>query len=95
VLGAGCWVLGSQIRRSYKSIKDTLSEGYGKRRYKAELIKFLVYAYSSCDETQVHLDMLIIQYQDISDFQLLSEDKILGRRINSYIDYVDYNWRTS
>ena len=32
---------GSQIRRSSKSVKDTISEGYGRRRYKAEYIKYL------------------------------------------------------
>ncbi len=35
---------GSQIRRSSKSIKDNVVEGYGRRRYKADFIKFLVYA---------------------------------------------------
>lgn len=41
---------GSQIRRSSKSIKDNIAEGYGRRRYKADYVKFLVYAQSSCDE---------------------------------------------
>jgi hypothetical protein len=30
---------GSQIRRSSKSIKDNIVEGYGRRRYKAEFIQ--------------------------------------------------------
>jgi hypothetical protein len=56
----------------------------------------MVYAHSSCDETQGHLNMLIVLCQNISDFQLLSEEyKVFGRRINSYIDSVDNNWRTS
>ncbi|MFZ0282814.1 MAG: four helix bundle protein, partial [Bacteroidales bacterium] len=38
---------GSQIRRSSKSIKDQIAEGYGRRRYKAEFIKYLIYAQSS------------------------------------------------
>jgi len=29
---------GSQIRRSSKSIKDQIAEGYGRRRYKPEFI---------------------------------------------------------
>lgn len=41
---------GQQIRRSMKSIKATIVEGYGRRRYKADFIKFLVYAHSSTDE---------------------------------------------
>lgn len=42
---------GSQIRRSSKSIKDNIAEGYGQRRYKEEFIRFLIFAHSSCDET--------------------------------------------
>jgi len=49
---------GSQIRRSSKSIPANLAEGYGRRRYKNDYIKFLVYALASCDETRVHLDLL-------------------------------------
>ena len=29
---------GSQVRRSSKSIKDTIAEGYGRRKYKREYI---------------------------------------------------------
>ena len=32
---------GSQIRRSIKSVKSNIVEGYGRRRYKQEFIKFL------------------------------------------------------
>ena len=42
---------GSQIRRSSKSIRSTIVEGYGRRRYKNEFIKFLTYAIASTDET--------------------------------------------
>ena len=35
---------GGQIRRSSKSVKSTIVEGYGRKRYKAEFIKFLVYS---------------------------------------------------
>src|SRR6056297_3367644 len=50
--------VGSQIRRSSKSIRSNIVEGYGRRRYKADFIKFLVYAHSSSDETRDHLDTL-------------------------------------
>jgi four helix bundle protein len=49
---------GSQIRRSSKSAVANLVEGYGRRRYKAEYIKFLTYALASCDETKAHLELL-------------------------------------
>ena len=86
---------GSQIRRSSKSIKDQIAEGYGRRRYKAEYIKFLVYSHSSCDETFSQLEMLITLYPEISEFHTLSDEyAVLGRKINNYIDYVENNWRT-
>src|SRR6266478_8828190 len=49
---------GSQIRRSIKSVKSNIVEGYGRRRYKQEFIKHLVYAHASCDETTDHLETL-------------------------------------
>jgi len=49
---------GSQIRRSMKSVKSTIVEGYGRRRYKQEFLKFLTYSQASCDETTDHLETL-------------------------------------
>jgi four helix bundle protein len=49
---------GSQIRRSSKSIGANIVEGFGRKRYKGEYIRFLTYALASCDETKYHLDML-------------------------------------
>jgi four helix bundle protein len=49
---------GSQIRRSSKSIVANFVEGYGRRRYPADYIKFLTYALASCDETKAHLELL-------------------------------------
>ena len=49
---------GSQVRRSSKSVTSNIVEGYGRRRYKADYIKYLIYAQSECDETIVHLDFL-------------------------------------
>src|ERR1041385_2050350 len=51
---------GAQIRRSIKSVKSCIVEGYGRRRYKQEFIRFLTYALASCDETSDHLDTLLI-----------------------------------
>ena len=50
--------IGSQIRRSSKSIRSNIVEGYGRRRYKSDYIKFLIYAHSSVDETRDHLETL-------------------------------------
>ncbi len=50
---------GSQIRRSSKSVTSTIVEGYGGRKYKADFLKYLIYAHTECDETMVHLDFLL------------------------------------
>ncbi len=49
---------GSQIRRSIKSTKSTMVEGYGRRRYKRDYVRFLTYSLASCDETTDHLETL-------------------------------------
>ena len=86
---------GSQIRRSSKSVKDQIAEGYGRRRYKAEYIKFLVYSHYSCDEALSQLEMLTVLYPELTEFNSLSKEyEILGKKINCYLDYVDNNWRT-
>jgi four helix bundle protein len=86
---------GSQIRRSSKSIKDTISEGYGRRRYKAEYIKYLVYSQASCDETLNHIETIITLYPEVSGFiEIRTEYEILGKKINNYIQWVEENWNS-
>ncbi|HNR17105.1 MAG TPA: four helix bundle protein [Chitinophagaceae bacterium] len=83
---------GQQIRRSSKSVKSTIVEGYGRRRYKNEFIKFLVYAHASNDETIDHLET-IFETGSMTDellFNALKEklDKP-GRKLNSFIQSVE------
>jgi four helix bundle protein len=47
---------GSQIRRSSKSIRTNIVEGDGRRKYKQDFLKFLIYAHASIDETRDHLE---------------------------------------
>ncbi len=49
---------GSQIRRSIKSVKSNIVEGYGRRRYKQEYLRFLDFSYASLLETVDHLETL-------------------------------------
>ncbi|OGU30271.1 MAG: four helix bundle protein, partial [Ignavibacteria bacterium GWA2_35_9] len=49
---------GSQIRRSSKSIRSNIVEGYGRRRYKNEFIRFITFSIASTDETIDHLETL-------------------------------------
>ena len=84
--------IGSQIRRSSQSIRSNIAEGYGRRKYKAEFIRFLIFSQSSCDETSSHLEMLSQIYPLILiDSPLISEYDILGRMLNSYIQYISQN----
>jgi len=85
---------GSQIRRSSKGIKDTIVEGYGRRRYKADFIKFLVYAHSSCDETINHLETIKSLYPNLDASNLLAKYDQLGRQLNKFIQYVENEWET-
>ena len=51
--------LGSQLRRSSESIVSNIVEGYGRRKYKQDFIRFLVIAIASLDETIDHLETLM------------------------------------
>jgi len=83
---------GAQIRRSMKSVKSTIVEGYGRRRYKQEFVKYLTYSQGSCDETIDHLETLF-DTESLTD-QPLYEDlhqrlDRLGRQINMFIQSVE------
>lgn len=79
---------GSQIRRSSKSIRSNIVEGYGRRRYKADFIRFMVYAHSSFDETRDHLETG--SYNDQTKFKNMSEKlDQTGRMIYKYIQSIE------
>lgn len=78
---------GSQLRRSSKSISANIVEGFGRRRYKAEFIRFLVFAHSSCNETIEWIEYVKDCYPDwdkSTEDILLKLDE-LGRKLNSFI----------
>ncbi len=81
---------GSQVRRSSKSIKDTIAEGYGRRKYKADYIKFLVYAQASCDECTSQISMISELYPDLKEFDSNYDDYIiLGKMINKFVQSIE------
>ena len=85
---------GSQIRRSSKSIKDNIAEGFGRRRYRDEFIRFLIFSQSSCDETISQLNMISdIHFSEKPLNDLINQYEILGKQINKYIQYVESNWK--
>ena len=87
----------SQIRRSAKSIRSNIVEGYGRRRYKLEFVHFLTYAHASCDETIDHLETL-------HETGSLAEDALyerlhqklnhLGGKFNHFIQGVELQHRS-
>ncbi len=85
---------GGQIRRSTKSVVFNIAEGYGRRRYKDEYIRYLIISQASCDEVFSQLEMLLELYPDINAPENIIDnyDK-LGRKINKYIQYVEKNWK--
>ena len=83
---------GTQIRKSSKSVKSTIVEGYGRKRYKAEFVKFLVYSLGSNDETIDHLENLFKtkSLQDENFYNYLhAKLETLGKKINLFIKGVD------
>ena len=81
---------GSQLKKSSKGIPACIAEGWGRRYYKNEYIKFLIYALASCDETKVHLDFIATckyatekQHRDYTE-----RYDILGKKTNKYLQYV-------
>ncbi len=87
---------GSQVRKSSKGITSCIAEGYGRKKYKAEFIKFLVYAHASCDETILHLSFLRDTHNDIASKvkSLLNSYEELGAKINRFINYVEKEWNS-
>lgn len=83
---------GSQIRRSAKAVTSAIVEGYGRRRYKAEFIRYLVFSQSECDETILHLDFLF-ETESLKEEKMYNELRgeydSLSKRINKFIQWVE------
>ena len=89
---------GSQIRRSSRAVTAMIVEGYGRKRYKADFIKYLIYAQAECDEIIVHLDFLF-ETESLKDKNkyddLRGRYDLLSKRINKFIQWVEDNWNES
>ena len=70
-------------------------EGYGRKKYKADFIKHLVYSQAECDETIVHLDFLF-ETKSFTDKEWYEkyrrECEVLSKKINKFIQWVEENW---
>jgi four helix bundle protein len=88
---------GGQIRRSSKSVRSSIVEGYGRRRYKRDYIKFIIYALSSNDETMDHLETLW-ETDSLTDTilynRLFQKIEIFGKKLNRFLQSIEKNHRT-
>ncbi len=82
---------GSQLRRASKSISANIVEGYGRHRYKAEYIKFIVYALASCDETAEWLQYVKDCYEDYTQDaeEFLAAINELGKKLNKFLQSLE------
>jgi four helix bundle protein len=82
---------GSQIRRSSKSVKSNIVEGYGGRYYKQEFIRHIIFSLASNDETIDHLETLYetgsLTNKEIFK-NLHSRIDLLGKKINKFLESV-------
>lgn len=82
---------GSQIRRSSKSVKSLIVEGYGRRAYKQDFLRFLINSMASNDETIDHLENLYTTESIKNKLlytKLHEELEKLGRKLNNFINSV-------
>ena len=88
--------VGSQVRRSTKSIRANIVEGYGKRRYKLEFLRHLTYALGSAQETLDHLDTLhetgSLTSQEIHA-ELTSRTRLLIAKLTTFMRGVELHHR--
>ncbi len=88
---------GRQIRRSMKSVRSAIVEGYGRRRYKNDYIKFIIYALSSNDETMDHLEILFeteFLKDEILFIDLQKRINNLGIKLNRFLSALERQHRT-
>lgn len=83
---------GGQVRRSIKSVRSNIVEGYGRRQYKQEFLQYLNRALASCDESTDHLEMLFEtgSLADESLYQdLHGKCEILARKLHLFLQSVE------
>ena len=82
---------GSQLRRSSKSVSANIVEGFCKRRYKAELIRYLVFCHASCNEAIEWVEYVRDCHPNHRDRaeNLLSDFDSLGGKLNRFIASVE------
>lgn len=81
---------GCQLRRSSKSVSANIVEGFCRRRYKADFIRFLVFAHASCNEAIEWVEYVRDCHPDLKEGAkgILEKLDELGRKLNRFIHAV-------
>jgi four helix bundle protein len=82
--------MGGQLRRSTKSISANIVEGFCRRRYKPEFIRFIIFAHGSCNESIEWLEYIKECHTDLAEDAesfLIRLDQ-LGRKLNRFISAI-------
>ena len=84
------------MRRSSDLVPANIVEGYGRKKYKADFVKFLTYSYASCLETVFHIEKIAKLYPDIieNEQEFISKCNERSAKIYNFIKYVEQNWKT-
>ncbi len=89
---------GSQFRRSSKSTIINIVEGYGRRRYKQDFIRFLNFSLASNIESINHLELLwetgSLKDQIIFS-ELMDSLNLLGKKLYSFLQSVEKGHRSA
>ena len=81
---------GSRLRQAAKSVSAHLVEGFGRRRYRAEWLRSLVFAKASLDETEEHLRYVLDCHPALPGTDvLLQAADALGRRLARFMEVVE------
>jgi four helix bundle protein len=78
---------GSQLRRAAKSVSANIVEGYGRKAYPAEHVRFLVFSLASNDESSEWLRYIVDCHTDhcVAARALLLECDEIGRMLTRLI----------
>ena len=85
---------GSQLRKSAKAIPTNIVEGFGRKKYQQDYLRFIIIAHASCNETIEHLNILYEtrSFKDKDRFTYFYQeyDK-LGRKLNKFAQAIEKN----
>ena len=80
-----------KLEGSSKSIRSNIVEGYGRRRYKNEFIRFITFSIASADETIDHLETLY-ETESLTNKELfnslLEKANLLDKKLIRFLESV-------